>query len=41
LPIWFRDPIAPVVGPRSYRETYGPLREFAPYRPGIASSRPR
>jgi 2-polyprenyl-6-methoxyphenol hydroxylase-like FAD-dependent oxidoreductase len=41
LPIWFRDTIAPVVGPRSYRETYGPLREFPPYRPGIASSRPR
>jgi 2-polyprenyl-6-methoxyphenol hydroxylase-like FAD-dependent oxidoreductase len=41
MPIWFRDTIAPVAGPRSYRETYGPLREFVPYRPGMASSRPR
>jgi 2-polyprenyl-6-methoxyphenol hydroxylase-like FAD-dependent oxidoreductase len=26
LPIWFRDTILPLVGPRSYRETYRPLR---------------
>ncbi|MGH8773795.1 MAG: FAD-dependent monooxygenase [Jiangellaceae bacterium] len=27
LPTWLRDPIAPIVGPRTYRETYGPLRQ--------------
>jgi 2-polyprenyl-6-methoxyphenol hydroxylase-like FAD-dependent oxidoreductase len=27
LPGWLRDAILPVLGPRSYRETYGPLRE--------------
>lgn len=27
LPGWLRDAILPVVGPRTYRETYGPLRE--------------
>jgi 2-polyprenyl-6-methoxyphenol hydroxylase-like FAD-dependent oxidoreductase len=27
LPVWFRDLVLPVVGPRSYRETYGLLRE--------------
>jgi 2-polyprenyl-6-methoxyphenol hydroxylase-like FAD-dependent oxidoreductase len=27
LPSWFRDAILPVVGPRTYRETYTPLRE--------------
>jgi len=27
LPGWLRDAIAPVVGPRSYRETFGPLRD--------------
>lgn len=26
LPIWLRDAILPLVGPRSYRETYRPLR---------------
>ena len=26
LPIWFRDVVLPVIGPRSYRETYGVLR---------------
>jgi 2-polyprenyl-6-methoxyphenol hydroxylase-like FAD-dependent oxidoreductase len=26
LPIWLRNVLLPVVGPRSYRETYGPLR---------------
>lgn len=26
LPTWFRDLILPVVGPRAYREAYGPLR---------------
>jgi len=26
LPAWFRDLILPVVGPKSYREAYGPLR---------------
>jgi 2-polyprenyl-6-methoxyphenol hydroxylase-like FAD-dependent oxidoreductase len=27
LPGWLRDAILPVLGPRTYRETYGPLRE--------------
>jgi hypothetical protein len=27
LPIWFRDMVLPVIGPRSYRETYGSLRQ--------------
>ena len=27
LPGWLRDAIAPVVGPRRYRETFGPLRD--------------
>jgi len=27
LPGWLRDAILPVVGPRTYRETFGPLRE--------------
>jgi 2-polyprenyl-6-methoxyphenol hydroxylase-like FAD-dependent oxidoreductase len=27
LPGWLRDAIAPLVGPRSYRDTYGPLRQ--------------
>lgn len=27
LPGWVRTAVLPVVGPRSYRETYGPLRE--------------
>ena len=27
LPIWLRDLVLPVLGPRSYRETYTPLRE--------------
>jgi 2-polyprenyl-6-methoxyphenol hydroxylase-like FAD-dependent oxidoreductase len=27
LPIWFRDIVLPVIGPRSYRETYGLLRQ--------------
>jgi 2-polyprenyl-6-methoxyphenol hydroxylase-like FAD-dependent oxidoreductase len=27
LPGWLRDPILPLVGPRSYRETFQPLRE--------------
>jgi 2-polyprenyl-6-methoxyphenol hydroxylase-like FAD-dependent oxidoreductase len=27
LPSWLRDAILPILGPRSYRETYGPLRE--------------
>jgi 2-polyprenyl-6-methoxyphenol hydroxylase-like FAD-dependent oxidoreductase len=27
LPGWLRDAVAPVMGPRSYRETYGPLRQ--------------
>jgi 2-polyprenyl-6-methoxyphenol hydroxylase-like FAD-dependent oxidoreductase len=27
LPGWLRDAILPVVGPRTYRDTYGPLRE--------------
>ncbi len=27
LPGWLRDMVAPVVGPRSYREAYGPLRQ--------------
>jgi 2-polyprenyl-6-methoxyphenol hydroxylase-like FAD-dependent oxidoreductase len=26
LPTWIRDAVLPFVGPRSYRETYGPLR---------------
>ena len=26
LPGWLRDAILPILGPRSYRETYGPLR---------------
>jgi 2-polyprenyl-6-methoxyphenol hydroxylase-like FAD-dependent oxidoreductase len=26
LPTWFRDAILPFIGPRTYRETYGPLR---------------
>ena len=26
LPGWLRDTLVPVVGPRTYRETYGPLR---------------
>jgi 2-polyprenyl-6-methoxyphenol hydroxylase-like FAD-dependent oxidoreductase len=26
LPTWLRDAILPFVGPRSYRETYRPLR---------------
>jgi 2-polyprenyl-6-methoxyphenol hydroxylase-like FAD-dependent oxidoreductase len=26
LPVWIRDTILPVIGPRSYRETYHPLR---------------
>ncbi len=26
LPTWVRDAVLPFVGPRSYRETYGPLR---------------
>lgn len=26
LPTWFRDRILPFVGPRTYRETYGPLQ---------------
>ena len=27
LPIWLRDLVLPVLGPRTYRETYTPLRE--------------
>jgi 2-polyprenyl-6-methoxyphenol hydroxylase-like FAD-dependent oxidoreductase len=27
LPGWLRDAISPLVGPRSYRDTYGPLRQ--------------
>ena len=27
LPGWLRDAMLPVVGPRTYRETFGPLRE--------------
>src|SRR4030095_10149516 len=27
LPGWLRDAILPVAGPRTYRETFGPLRE--------------
>jgi 2-polyprenyl-6-methoxyphenol hydroxylase-like FAD-dependent oxidoreductase len=27
LPGWLRDAIAPVAGPRSYRDAYGPLRQ--------------
>jgi 2-polyprenyl-6-methoxyphenol hydroxylase-like FAD-dependent oxidoreductase len=38
LPIWLRDAVAPAVGPRSYRHTYGPLRD---HLSGMASSRPR
>jgi hypothetical protein len=26
LPIWIRDTLLPFIGPRSYRETYQPLR---------------
>ena len=26
LPIWLRDLVGPVLGPRTYREAYGPLR---------------
>ncbi len=26
LPTWIRDAVLPFVGPRSYRETYGPLQ---------------
>ncbi len=26
LPTWIRDAVLPIVGPRSYRETYGPLQ---------------
>jgi 2-polyprenyl-6-methoxyphenol hydroxylase-like FAD-dependent oxidoreductase len=35
LPGWLRDAILPVVGPRTYRETFGPLRE--PVLPGPSS----
>jgi 2-polyprenyl-6-methoxyphenol hydroxylase-like FAD-dependent oxidoreductase len=27
LPGWLRDAVLPIMGPRTYRETYGPLRE--------------
>ena len=27
LPGWLRDAVLPVLGPRTYRETYAPLRE--------------
>jgi 2-polyprenyl-6-methoxyphenol hydroxylase-like FAD-dependent oxidoreductase len=27
LPGWLRDAVLPIIGPRTYRETYGPLRE--------------
>ncbi|WP_282438588.1 hypothetical protein [Actinoplanes sp. TBRC 11911] len=26
LPTWLRDLILPIVGPKAYRDTYGPLR---------------
>jgi 2-polyprenyl-6-methoxyphenol hydroxylase-like FAD-dependent oxidoreductase len=28
-PIWLRNLLLPVLGPRTYRSTYGPLRELA------------
>jgi 2-polyprenyl-6-methoxyphenol hydroxylase-like FAD-dependent oxidoreductase len=27
VPTWIRDLVMPAVGPRSYRATYGPLRQ--------------
>jgi hypothetical protein len=35
LPGWLRDAILPVVGPRTYRESYGPLREPVVTGPSI------
>jgi hypothetical protein len=27
LPAWLRDSLLPIIGPRTYRETYRPLRD--------------
>ena len=40
LPPWLRDPILRVIGPHSYRATYGPLRatsqlESLPHTPAV------
>jgi hypothetical protein len=27
LPVWLRDGLLPIIGPKTYRQTYRPLRD--------------